>query len=346
MPLETVFSHYRYDPLDRLASRASLVGAISQVFYQTHTRVTDLDGGERRSVFHYARQLLACQAVIGHSHSASLTAVDPQNSVLSAIGIDQAVAMAYTPYGHCLPIDHVPGFNGEPLDPITGHYWLGNGYRAYNPTLMRFNSPDSWSPFGGGGLNAYAYCAGDPVNRSDPGGHMGIVNPFKGLWKRLTRKKAEVPGLKNKPELIGPRQLGLADMPAPVMDTILSYLPSKDVANLRLVSRDVNRVTDLGAAHNFEKYMRQTRYYEEYRGVFRVLSEIEKVSRVRAGMVRGTLRLDADKVVSARAAFEMRETYREDKIRSRRFRRSVNLLEPDNGSLSSSGSFDDWMSRL
>ncbi len=37
---------------------------------------------------------------------------------------------------------------------------LGNGYRAYSPVLMRFNSPDSWSPFGEGGVNAYAYIEG------------------------------------------------------------------------------------------------------------------------------------------------------------------------------------------
>jgi hypothetical protein len=36
---------------------------------------------------------------------------------------------------------------------------------------MRFNSPDSWSPFGEGGLNAYGYCGGDPRNRVDPNGH-------------------------------------------------------------------------------------------------------------------------------------------------------------------------------
>jgi uncharacterized protein RhaS with RHS repeats len=36
---------------------------------------------------------------------------------------------------------------------------------------MRFNSPDSWSPFGEGGLNAYTYCLGDPVNAIDPSGH-------------------------------------------------------------------------------------------------------------------------------------------------------------------------------
>ncbi|ANN67447.1 hypothetical protein BAU06_15085 [Bordetella bronchialis] len=39
---------------------------------------------------------------------------------------------------------------------------------------MRFNAEDDFSPFGLGGINAYTYCAGDPVNHSDPSGHMGI----------------------------------------------------------------------------------------------------------------------------------------------------------------------------
>jgi len=37
---------------------------------------------------------------------------------------------------------------------------------------MRFHSPDSFSPFAAGGINAYMYCGGDPVNRIDPSGHM------------------------------------------------------------------------------------------------------------------------------------------------------------------------------
>jgi hypothetical protein len=40
--------------------------------------------------------------------------------------------------------------------------------------LMRFHSPDAASPFRHGGLNAYVYCIGDPVNHSDPSG--------EGLW--------------------------------------------------------------------------------------------------------------------------------------------------------------------
>jgi len=62
-------------------------------------------------------------------------------------------------------------YNGERRDPVSGASHLGKGYRAYTPQLLRFASPDSLSPFGAGGLNAYAYCAGDPINRADPSGH-------------------------------------------------------------------------------------------------------------------------------------------------------------------------------
>lgn len=63
------------------------------------------------------------------------------------------------------------GFNGEAHEPGTRWQLLGNGYRAYNPVLMKFHSPDSMSPLGRGGINAYAYCGNDAVNRFDPSGH-------------------------------------------------------------------------------------------------------------------------------------------------------------------------------
>jgi RHS repeat-associated protein len=103
-----------------------------------------------------------------------LLATDYKNSVLTEIGSDRNNPMAYSAYGYQSAEQDVGaclGFNGE-IREAFHWYFLGNGYRVYNPRLMCFHSPDSWSPFGEGGLNAYRYCAGDPVNFSDPTGHM------------------------------------------------------------------------------------------------------------------------------------------------------------------------------
>ncbi|WP_439412559.1 RHS repeat-associated core domain-containing protein [Enterobacter ludwigii] len=80
------------------------------------------------------------------------------------------------------------GFNGERLDPVLGGYHLGNGYRLYNPTLRRFTAPDDMSPFGAGGINPYAYCAGDPINHTDPTGHMKRAHSPDGSPLREVRR--------------------------------------------------------------------------------------------------------------------------------------------------------------
>ena len=105
-----------------------------------------------------------------------LLATDQKNSALADIGGDGINRMAYSAYGFQSTeheVDTRLGFNGQFREALNW-YFLGNGYRVYNSRLMRFHSPDSWSPFGEGGLNAYMYCAGDPVNFSDPTGHMPI----------------------------------------------------------------------------------------------------------------------------------------------------------------------------
>lgn len=86
----------------------------------------------------------------------------------------KTTALAYTPYGYIdsqARLATMLGFNGERLERHSETYLLGNGYRPYNPIIMRFLVPDSWSPFGKGGLNAYGYCAGDSINNVDPDGH-------------------------------------------------------------------------------------------------------------------------------------------------------------------------------
>ncbi|WDM59523.1 RHS repeat-associated core domain-containing protein [Pseudomonas sp. NEEL19] len=84
-----------------------------------------------------------------------------------------AAVVSYSPYGYApsKSFNTVLGFNGEHRSDRSGLYILGRGVRSFSPSLMRFLSPDPYSPFSIGGLNFYAYCAGDPVNRIDPSGY-------------------------------------------------------------------------------------------------------------------------------------------------------------------------------
>jgi RHS repeat-associated protein len=123
-----------------------------------------------------------------------LLATDRSQSIIGEIVDGQAKTIAYSAYGEQSAQQKVEtrlGFNGQLREADIGWYLLGNGYRAYNPRLMRFHSPDSWSPFRGGGLNAYMYCVGDPVNRVDPTGHAPL---FPGLPLGLRKFVSRVDG--------------------------------------------------------------------------------------------------------------------------------------------------------
>jgi RHS repeat-associated protein len=125
-----------------------------------------------------------------------LLAVDLKNSVLAEIDAGNTNRIAYSPYGHQSALHEIAsqlGFNGERRETIPGWYFLGNGYRVYNPCLMRFHSPDNMSPFGKGGLNAYMYCGGEPIMRSDPTGHaFGLLALFKSRMTRATIAAAPI----------------------------------------------------------------------------------------------------------------------------------------------------------
>ncbi|WP_272449241.1 RHS repeat-associated core domain-containing protein [Pseudomonas syringae] len=173
-PDQTVLCTYRYDPLDRLASSSPVGLADIRRFYQKNRLATEIQGALQRTVFQHEDLLLAQQRQVDGVVDTTLLATDQQRSVLRLVDRSGIEPVAYSVYGHHPAesgLTSLLGFNGERRDPVTGHYLLGNGYRAYNPVLMRFNSPDSLSPFDEGGLNAYGYCGGDPVGFVDETGH-------------------------------------------------------------------------------------------------------------------------------------------------------------------------------
>jgi RHS repeat-associated protein len=132
-----------------------------------------------------ARQILAERSLNEKTINHFLL-TDASASVLGTRSSGVVENHSFSPYGYAntLPSANTRlGYNGEFIQGVSGHYLLGTGYhRAYSPAVMRFNSPDNWSPFGKGGINTYAYCNGDPVNNTDPSGHYFLnLNIFKFL---------------------------------------------------------------------------------------------------------------------------------------------------------------------
>lgn len=170
---DALLCRYHYDPLDRVASCVPLNEQGIQRYYRKERFATEVQGQVRYSLFEHEAQVLVQQRHEPGRVDSALLGTDLQRSVLHAVAVGQHQQPVYSPYGHQSPDSSFStflGFNGERRDPVTGHYLLGKGYRAFNPVLMRFNSPDNLSPFGRGGVNAYAYCLGDPVNLMDPMG--------------------------------------------------------------------------------------------------------------------------------------------------------------------------------
>jgi RHS repeat-associated protein len=182
-PHEIVLCQYRYDALDRLIECSPQQAPKHQRFYCKSRLATEIQGAIQHSIIQHGDLLLAQQQREGNEPNAHLLATDQQRSVLHTLNASpQSKPIAYSPYGHRHPENgllSLLGFNGERPDPVTGHYLLGNGYRAYNPVLMRFNSPDNMTPFGKGGFNSYGYCFSDPINRTDPNGHNPSLISFK-----------------------------------------------------------------------------------------------------------------------------------------------------------------------
>ncbi|WP_230202676.1 RHS repeat-associated core domain-containing protein [Pseudomonas syringae] len=172
-PDGTLISQYRYDGHDHLL--ATQDGTDSEVlrFYKGQQLSSSVQDDQRTHYLHLEEQPLG-QQVVGDPEKTLLLLTDANQSVLGECEQDQLRTAVYSAYGERYSDDALrstAGFNGEVRETAIGWYLLGNGYRAYNPSLMRFHSPDFLSPFAEGGVNPYTYCLGNPIALRDPTGH-------------------------------------------------------------------------------------------------------------------------------------------------------------------------------
>jgi len=163
---------FHYDALDTLVGHSTADGQ-EQRFYRNNELVAETNGTDS-TTFVRAEGVVLAEHPVGGDSGVRLLVGDDKNSVLGEISQQGITHHAYFPYGYLTDAalaNSLLGYNGERREGQTGWYLLGKGYRVFNPLMMRFHSPDNLSPFGEGGLNAYMYCAGDPINHVDPTGH-------------------------------------------------------------------------------------------------------------------------------------------------------------------------------
>lgn len=164
---------YGYTASGHLTDRI-LDGTLKRSFFSGEDLTHEMTGDDSLQFCSGEQGMFAVNTVTDSIRQTTLLGCDAQGSV--RLEADSAVrTRRYSAHGtepesaESSPI----GYAGQRTEPLTRWQILGD-YRPYDPVLMCFLSPDSESPFGRGGINPYAYCAGDPVNRIDPDGHSWV----------------------------------------------------------------------------------------------------------------------------------------------------------------------------
>ncbi|WP_448143090.1 RHS repeat-associated core domain-containing protein [Stenotrophomonas bentonitica] len=198
-------AHYRYDAENLLVCSGTASNPLWR--YWKGDLVTNAIDARQELSWSYFREQRVGTLRSGTSATITLLGADHAGSVLVEADTDIRHP-CYTPYGY-MPSEAAeprPAFNGELLDEATNCYLLGPGHhRPYSPTLHYFLAPDALSPFDEGGLNAYAYCAGDPINRMDPTGH---------FWKWIVLGVAAIAAVASLGVLAAPLITGSAALTA------------------------------------------------------------------------------------------------------------------------------------
>jgi len=184
---------YRYNPSGQLTDR--LVNqTLTRDFFSADQLTHTLTGNDSVQLIGDMGALFAVSKVTDGIRQTILVGTDAQGSVRVEAG-NTTRARHYTAHGsdNSRAGNLAFGYAGEQREPLSGVYMPG-GNRPYDPLLMCFLAPDTESPFGRGGINPYAWCAGDPVNRVDPDGHSWVNHALAGVGIALS-VLALIPGL-------------------------------------------------------------------------------------------------------------------------------------------------------
>ncbi|MBQ9108386.1 MAG: hypothetical protein IJY49_06175 [Clostridia bacterium] len=139
----------------------------------------------------------------------------------------KVVGFTYDAFGRCTVSGNTTlaqwckiRYRGYYFDAETGFYWVQTRY--YNPEWCRWISPDTLDYLDSEtahGLNLYAYCGNDPVNFTDPSGHlfisfllisMSVAAAFGGAAAGITAYRSGERGLDLFADVVGGMIFGAA----------------------------------------------------------------------------------------------------------------------------------------
>jgi RHS repeat-associated protein len=174
--LGAAYTNFQYGPDGARAKKVSPLGT---------TRYFGPEAEEKGGV--YARyphmDVMVQGSAIFFLHRDHLATVKMVTNMAGAV----TERTGYAVFGEPKPATSLPkGFIGERPDVETGLIYLNARY--CDPVLGRCISPDDWDPtLPGVGTNRYAYAGNDPVNKSDPNGHVAkdSKEEKKGFWATL-----------------------------------------------------------------------------------------------------------------------------------------------------------------
>lgn len=214
----------------------NIPSSVALLFYQNKT-LAHVKAGEKTCRFFRASGITLAEQQADAVTDTAPMATDRLGSILHTHSVRGDHYNCYTAYGHRSGVgsrDSLLGFNAERLDPQLDAYLLGNGYRAFNTRLMRFQSADTLSPFGDGSLNAYSYCSADPINYSDPSGHVRIGWPIR----HSSRSTPQLAHFSQRRFDTAPSRLGAFEIRGVVeiMPTLNKYLSHDDLVSLARTS--------------------------------------------------------------------------------------------------------------
>lgn len=193
---------YQYDAFDKLISQEIPGSSTNRYFYSGQALINaDIGGKELTWMDNGLTLRLGHVETESHRETCHHYGLMVDGTPCLDSSGSSATPLSYTPFGYRSLLSMLPGLSGAQIDPVTGWYFLGNGYRVFNPVLMRFHSPDNWSPFGDGGINPYIYSLNDPINKKDPSGHLseiaitGIVLGAVGILVSILTLGAALPAV-------------------------------------------------------------------------------------------------------------------------------------------------------